>query len=144
MKTVFVVSRGSYSDYRVEGIFTTRKKAELANTLWQGNGVQEWTLNEIPWRPPGMFMWEVTMDSEGCASRATMIEADGNHDTWTAWDGEAHFRMWAKTERAAIKIANERRQWLLANNLWTTDFDGWCERRSKAPWGEKVESQATS
>lgn len=44
---VYVVTSGEYSDYRIEGIFTTPNRAErLSKVIDDSNGVDEWTLDE--------------------------------------------------------------------------------------------------
>lgn len=56
MKTVFVVTTGSYSDFRIKGVFSSAKKADeyisrskksqiAHNTDY--NDVEEWTLDEL-------------------------------------------------------------------------------------------------
>lgn len=48
MTTVYVVTQGEYSDYRIEGVFSTRKKAQrLVDVLDYYPGIMEMTLDEF-------------------------------------------------------------------------------------------------
>jgi len=139
MKTVFLVTHGSYSDFRVLGAFTSLKKAVLAKKLWAADCIEQYEANAMPPRPKGMFLWNVEMDEHGNSEAREIISAESVLPAWEVdINGVPVFRMWARTESGAVKIANARRQWLLANNLWTTDWDKWCELESKTPWAGVV------
>ena len=44
MTTVWVIETGEYSDYRVEGVFSTKERAEAVNAK-VGGEVSEWPLD---------------------------------------------------------------------------------------------------
>ena len=69
------------------------------------------------------------MDEQGNTRniRRSSAEFTRNEAEWEpCGDGKTvAFRMWARDEEHAIKIANERRAMLIATNQWTTDWDKW-------------------
>ena len=59
---VYVVTSGSYSDYRIEEIFKKRVDAEALNSvLSDGNGVDEWEVNQKRIVP----LWIIWMKRDG-------------------------------------------------------------------------------
>lgn len=130
LKTVlYAVNSGSYSDYGICAIFSSRENAErymaaLPNNDY--NDIEEYTLDE--WSDEikrGLTFWTVRMYRDG-----TLIEVErSNYLYRVAWDGSVHwyttghwnppqpwanFNMWAEGSEAAVKIANERRIQALA------------------------------
>ena len=129
---VYMVTDGKYSDYSVDGIYSTMKKAELAKKLYDSsNEIVEMEVDHYPDHPEGMFYYKVRMDSAGNTDHVRIYNAayKGEH-VWLPWgDGSCvAFNVWARDEEHAIKIANERRIMLLANGEWTADCDVWKQR----------------
>ncbi len=116
---VYVVTSGSYSDFRIEEIFEKKDDAEaLATVLRDGNGVEKWEVNKRRVVP----LWSIWMkrngdlddDYGGCPyadiGDEEVIDCYGNNSI--------HFEVLADSEERAIKVANERRAIILSHNLW--------------------------
>jgi hypothetical protein len=133
MTSVYMVSEGSYSDYRVSGIFSTRERAERWMKTCGGscyNDIEEMPLDEglseIE-RGLALFSVEITKSGSVRAVRAAGDPASvGRISWWTSYDlkrtGNTYTRteyaepdqyttvcVWAEDQQHAIKIANERR-----------------------------------
>ena len=61
MKTIYVLTEGSYSDYRIIGVYSTKDLAQEAKSLHPCSEIEEYTLDNIPDHPPGMSAWCVRM-----------------------------------------------------------------------------------
>ena len=133
MTTVYLVTDGSYSDYRVLGVYSTEEKAKSAVELFHAqNDIEEFEIDAIPEHPPGMLAWSVVMEANGdtrLVRRESPLE-----DRWAPYgDGRACiFYLWAKDEEHALKIANERRTSLIALGEWTTDWHAWLRKKDIA------------
>lgn len=144
MTTVYLVADGSYSDYRVLGVYSTPEKAERARDLYQAdNDVEPFDLDAMPDAPPGLVGWTVQMDRDGntrSVDRSAAPDApyaldwsigwvpapDGLPRPWESKNAPVTgpcvaFPVWASDAPHAVKIANERRTRLIADGLWTTD-----------------------
>lgn len=72
MTTIYVVTAGEYSDYRIHAMFSTRENAErymeaLPNPGYSGyNEIEEWTLDDMP-EPAarGLKSYEVQIRRDG-------------------------------------------------------------------------------
>lgn len=129
---IFLVTDGDYSDYHVEGVYSTRKNAELAQKLFASDNIEEYEVDDFGNAPAGMFWYEVEMDKEGNARDAKIHNAKCTiEDEWRPYGDNkvVTFYMWAKDEKHAVKIANERRIRLIESNAWTTDWNAWREDR---------------
>jgi hypothetical protein len=78
MKTVYILTEGSYSDYHIVATFSTKKLAEEAQKHCSecDSGIEEYELDalEIPEHPPGHTAW------------AVHIIAETNTISWSAQD----------------------------------------------------------
>ena len=124
---VFIVSSGSYSDYHILGIYSTREKAEHAKKLYASdNEIEEFNLDEIPNVPPGLFLYGVHMNKNGDVKEAKITYAADEYLEWHPFSGYGEpvvcFNVFAEDEAHAIKIANEKRIQLIAENIWTGDY----------------------
>ena len=136
-KTIYMVTDGCYSEFRVIGIYSTKEKADHSKKLRAAeNEVEIWKLDEIMEHPPGKFWYSVVMDKEGNTQRSLITDADDAEDDadWSPWEmfkdsGFMDFRMWAADKKHAIKIANERRLALLHSGEWTTNYDEWLNKK---------------
>lgn len=130
-RTVYLVSSGSYSDYGVQGVFSSKENAEkfisASKTYPRGNDfndVEEYTL-DFPIAPidAGLTPFVVRMLQGGDQA---VVE---RHAPWAAGPDRGHFVghhptagsartfvtfVWARDESHAVKIANEKRIALLA------------------------------
>ena len=125
MAKVYMVTDGSYSDYRVLGIYSTKAKAEKAKVLFNAdNDVDPVELDATPEVPPGMLKWVVEMDRNGNVkdvSRENCEYHSSSAAVWKPFDKDVMYlraAIWAKDEEHAVKIANEWRTRIVANNLW--------------------------
>ena len=127
--TIYIVTSGTYSDYHIDGIFSTQELAEAYikqfQDKWDKMEVEEWTLD--PWKKElrkGYKAYFLHMDKEGntldisAQSYGTYNLRDGK--PYQGWDnaGNMTLGVLARNETHAIKIANEKRVMLIANNLW--------------------------
>lgn len=151
MSIMYLVSKGCYSDYSVLGIYSTKEKAKLAAKLysdsWDEAQVEEYELDVIPEHPPGKLFWSVVMNKDGdtFGSRfrgnkegvqreaADRSEWRTKEDRWVEpysadQDGWVVFYVWAEDETTAIKVANERRAFLVANNEFPDDYRAWYKK----------------
>ena len=119
---IYVVTNGEYSDYRICGLFSTRSKAKYAKDklFATSNPIETWALDKAPKTPPGKFKFQVCMDKEG-NSEVKHISVENFFPIGQVPYGDNErmvFRMWARDKRHAVKIANEKRTRLIANNEW--------------------------
>ena len=137
---VFAVNSGSYSDYRVNALFSSRKLAEEYMKTFPLGDPNEIEVFELD--PPGVDLvhrgysvWRVLMLEDGTTEEVERtansyydVEHAGISTIWKR--SEAPFykgkgtpdamdsRVWAKTEKQAVKIANEKRVQMIANGEW--------------------------
>lgn len=66
MKTVYILTEGSYSDYRIVATFSTKKLAEEAKNHCPNSVIEEYELDalEIPEHPPGHTAWSVNINAK--------------------------------------------------------------------------------
>jgi hypothetical protein len=129
MATIYIVTSGEYSDYGIDAVFSTRELAEAYikqfQDKWQTMGVEEWTLD--PWKKElrkGYKLYSLHMDKAGntvdisAQSYGSYGLRDG--EPYQGWDANGNMTLCllARNETHAIKIANEKRAMLIANNLW--------------------------
>lgn len=139
-RTIYAVSSGSYSDYRVNALFSTRAKAEeFRQVVPDGdyNDIEEYEMD-----PPtvdllrrGYSPWHVLMRRDGQVERADKkdisiygVEVDATPRLWKRSIAPAYAGknipdvlmcdVWAKNEKSAIKVANERRTRFIASGEW--------------------------
>ncbi len=120
MKTVYVVTSGCYSDYRIEALFEKKEDAEaLASVLSDSNGVDEWDVNKQKITP----VWHITMKINGDMAEDYGEPTAGIEMEETIfWEPEVvSFHIKADTLERAVKVANERRAIILSHNLWGDD-----------------------
>lgn len=136
MTTVYLVSDGDYSDYCVLGVFSTLALAEEYKSMRNAmNDIAEYELDPMPINkpPPGMWLYRVVMERTGELGKygdyknaATIepyrldCEEEEREDCLWGSDpkGPMEFYMFARDEKHAVKIANERRLQLLALDRW--------------------------
>lgn len=122
---IYIVTSGSYSDYSINAVFSSRKKAEAAIELLQEDAeIEEWTVDAIP--SDGRLPYWVRMHSDGNvesvsrehsfymmrdAPRITRIAGGGQYG------GMYNCHVYARDEAHAVKIASEkRREWKALKN----------------------------
>ena len=127
---LLLVAAGYYSDYHLCGIYSTQEKAEYAKKLYDADEIEEYALDELPVHPKGMLLFSVSMKKDGDDSHVYQRDASEAEDAdeWQPLGNPTErfeFHMWAKDEEHAIKIANERRVQLIANNLINISHEEW-------------------
>lgn len=145
-KSVWVVEQGSYSDYRVVGVFSTEENAQqvaaAVNTpeedKWgDGATVSEWPLDPaVDELRQGFAMYSVHMLEDGTTEKVEREAVHGygitgslvmwRRSTARAYRGKdakdlLDATVWAKDEDHAIKIANEHRTRMIATGEWYAD-----------------------
>ena len=125
MKSVWVVESGSYSDYCVEGLFSTKEAAEAHKEVlvtykraWEVS-VNEWSIRDTPAHPVVVYYGAVESggDAERVTSHTVLTFDDGDDDDVSDQDfapgvglaGE----VWSmvsrrRTEDEALKAARDR------------------------------------
>ena len=121
---VYLVTEGDHSDYHVCCVCSTLDKARRAKAIYAADDIEELELDKWPEVPKGKLRYSVVMDKEGNTAGASHISAEG------AWNMEEilpvpcfrkssyRFTMFARDEKHAVKIANDRRAQMIANNQW--------------------------
>lgn len=125
MNSVWVIERGSYSDYEVLGIYTSEEKAKavaaVLNEKWDSARVGKWDLDPgLDGLAPHCGAWSITMDHLGqvqSVQRSFGIP-EGLHvdNRWKRVGGE----VWARDQGHAVKIANEYRAQAIAEGRLRT------------------------
>lgn len=115
---VYVVTSGSYSDFRIEEIFKKKEDAEaLASVLSDGNEVDEWEVNKRRVVP----LWSIWMKKNGDLDDdySSPYANTGDREGICCYDDDSvHFEVLADSLERAIKVANERRAIILSLTLW--------------------------
>jgi len=133
MKSVWVIESGTYSDYSVDGIFSSEENAELALKMLVNSdaSIAEWSLDpKVLEIRKGLKPYLVFMKRNGDVD--TIIEFFFINDQepdiihrygrvkYSYKDSYDVLRVytWARDERHAIKIANEKRAQKIALGEW--------------------------
>lgn len=131
---VYVLVSFDYEDHAVEGVFTTREKAEAAKTIWEVRNIMfnsseivEHELDPVAYMPPpGLESYCVCMYKSGKVEIIFPSQIRGPQSTSedrpfkkpNDSEGGYSFSVWAKDGGEAAKIANERRLELINTNTW--------------------------
>lgn len=139
-RMAYVITQGSYSDYRIIGVYSTCELAERAVALlnantddWYGEEpqIEEYELDVDDAIPPGRALYSVAMTFAGETLKvekerrqlASNVSGPGAYgpvsDGWKSF----HCRVIASDEKHAVKIANEHRSALIAGGH--ADQNGW-------------------
>lgn len=141
--TVWVVEKGSYSDYSVVGVFSTRVNAEStadalnADESWLHDKatVAEWPLDpSVDERRKGYHRFIVHMLADGSTERCeqaaiSAYDIGGSCEVWRRSTAPAYAgrgikdclmaTVWARDAKHAVKIVNEKRAQFVANGQLT-------------------------
>ena len=141
MKSVWVIEQGSYSDYRVVGVYSSKKNAQLvcdainAGESYDKATVAKWPVDESVLEVSrGYKRFIVTMLRDGTVENIRGPEAISSYDmssTLTIWrrtqapaykgkgiPDALNGSVLAKDEKHAVKIANEQRTQMIALGRW--------------------------
>lgn len=136
---IYAVNSETCSAYRVVALFSTKKKAHdfMEAVKDDYNGIEEYDLDPktTDLLKRGYSVWYVHMLIDGNTERVEKtdndryyIECAGSHEIWRRSQAPAYkgkgipdiltSYVWAKTEKAAIKIVNEHRTMMIASGKW--------------------------
>ena len=132
MATIYLVTAGSYSDYRIVAAFSTDELAKEFVAAYNGSDrykdadVEEFEIDSLTRRLRGEeFVVSVTMDREG---RTLNVETSTSLTEYMAdwcgynysYPGKIVLRVMraAKDVQTVVKIANEKRVQLIAEGEW--------------------------
>lgn len=126
MKKIYVVTCGEYSDYGIEAIFDNKELAEKFISCfewydWHQPTVEEWELNPLKKEiKSGLNPFFVRMGKDGVTLDVHKVEDFPSFIGLARFDftNNMYISCMAKDEKHAIKIANEKRLMLIAENKW--------------------------
>jgi hypothetical protein len=115
----YAISSGSYSDYRVHAVFSSKEKAEAKLNLFADGEIEEFPFDpEMAEAPAGMLpfaCYSHKWDSAICEWVPCLQAFSADYDSVvcagnkvSAWGGHITTYVWAKDRDHAIKIAAER------------------------------------
>ena len=137
MKEVYLVTKGQYSDYSVYGVFADKTIAEE----YAAQISDRWDTAHVSTRPIydstnleapiGFRGYKVLMDRDGNSEvnidRVTCADETETDYAESEWNGTCNYALTGqynfyvltdKGEQGAVKIANERRIRMIAENKW--------------------------
>jgi hypothetical protein len=123
MTSVYVLSRGSYSDYCIEGIFSTERKAiEFAEQVLSIDEKQYKIevfeldkLSEVVSK--GLKPYLVYMEKDGTVLEISQT-SESNEDYGFAVGNKLYCIVFARDKDHAVKLTNERRSQLIFEGKW--------------------------
>lgn len=146
MSKVYLVTRGSYSDYSVSAVFSTQKAAQEYMKAVGGKYADWNAIEEYEMDPPavrrlkdGYRVWSVTMRHDGTVEQCYVndtepyvVESAPSYRIWErtkvpAYRGQSgvvdalQASVWAKTLKQAVKVVNERRAAMIASGEWVRE-----------------------
>lgn len=124
MSKIYIVTDGSYSDYRILGAYSTKELAEKAIVLYNAdNPVEEWNVDAFPDWPCDNLPFNCWMDLDGknAVARRISVAYAQLEDIKVHVDYRGNKFLSAviaaENEKHAIKILNEKRiQYLAERN----------------------------
>ena len=133
MSKVYIVTAGDYSSYRICAVFSTKAKAEeyIAEAARASkdkgrdfNPIEEYELDLYEDKHPGLYPWRVHMEKDGSTKGFQSWQMSFPFDADYSFEFLRHETeclrndCWAKDKDHAIKITNELRVRLIADNQW--------------------------
>lgn len=138
MATIYIVTSGTYSEYHIERVCSTKELAEqivasMPEYMREDASVEEYELDALDdYIRQGLRKYRIQMERDGTVSRCD-LDWPHSGETYAAvikhsYDGTSVVKKpnlivlcLAKDEAHAIKIANEKRAEIIAMNQWSTD-----------------------
>ena len=120
MKTIYILTEGDYSDYRIVATFSTKKLAEEAQNHCPNSVIEEYELDalEIPEHPPGHTAWAVNINAKTNAidfvSQCNSLYGFGPNEWYYEGGGVSGelntfaVHCWARDKEHAEKIALDK------------------------------------
>ena len=123
MSKVYIVTSGYYSDHHVVSVHSTEEGAREVAKVTPDSDVEEHEVDSVGGYPKDMSLYCVLMDVTGLAEGVQMCDPEYHKGFENAFlttvRGPRYYHyMWARDQNHAIKIANERRMQMLAENRW--------------------------
>lgn len=126
MSIMYVVKNGYYSDTKNVGVFDDPVLAQRCAELYTESYIETFELNKLEHTiPDGYYAYSVSMERDG---EVYYCEKTGLTRRWERlWfidnydesrGKELFMIVYARDEDHAVKIVNERRLFLIANNEW--------------------------
>lgn len=136
---VYIVSKGSYSDWHIKGIFSSKEKAEVFKSFLgdstEINDIEEYEVDKEYNFPKNKLFYEVKINT--ITNQYTVCKEDAT-DTYqkvlyVAYGDNIHVLVycWADDEEAAIKIASERILICKAENKFFVNHYTWFKNKDK-------------
>jgi len=133
---VYLLTDGCYSDYHVVGVYSTKQAAEEVRVLIDSEdaSVAECPLDELKPIPDGFSLWRVEMGRDGTVLAAEQLaERVAERPSFGVWEryergvpvqDSAYLQGWvlARDQEHAIKITNEKRAQIIAENNWHVGY----------------------
>lgn len=128
MKIIYAVTSGEYSSYSIDGIYDSKELAELAigSAKWNDKkSYNEYMIEEFILNPNvleiqnGLLPFQVSMNKNGNTNYVgieTFVNVKSHIDNIFKTIGGFMIYCYAKNKEHAVKIANEKRIQLIANN----------------------------
>lgn len=128
MTTIYVLTSGSYSDYTIIAVFSTKELATRLIELGHGDDIEEYELDAFgdEWLAKHITRWRVTMELDTADVTDVfpyqLVEQDSpdnhySHIEKYGYMDKGRFITYvrADTQERAVKVAMERRSVWLAN-----------------------------
>jgi len=140
MDKIYVVTSGSYSDYQIDAVFSTKELAKKFLDLF-GNSfeIEEYKLDNFKSEmSSGKSHYCVKVLKNGTIEQITKGKSYYGYNCWGhIWDyrEEKDIRLvvycWARDKKHAIKIAADSWRYVAANNLWRAGVIGELKIKEK-------------
>ena len=121
MKKIYLMTTGEYSEYSVEGAFSSEEKlkqfAEMNNNSYYNIEELEIDPYERYYGDRKLYFVRMRKDGSIYEVRKTSVGIDVGEGRFDA-DGRLVIDCYAKDEHHAAKIANEKRAMLIATDQW--------------------------
>lgn len=121
MMTIYLVTDGTYSNYQINGVYSTREKAEAAQRVHNADRIEEWEIDrDFDLVESGLRYWSVRFGGQSADSDYVSGGGLERHDVPEIEETPSHLfvrNVLAKDKRSAVKIANEKRAIYLANKM---------------------------
>lgn len=125
MEKIYVVTSGSYSDYAIDAIFTTEKKAEEYKDNFNCDDVE---IHDLDPSTVAFHMTTVSMLKNGTTLDSYCMAHHKNLSGFVRYGGSRYpctqvdtlfWNVNTKDKKRAIKVVNEKRIQILANECWS-------------------------
>ena len=123
MSNVYIVTSGEYSAYRICAVFSEKELAQkyidsFERPEWDSYFIEEYDLNPYAKEiKKGYLPYFVKMSKNGDCMSSYKTD-DMEYADCVLDSNNMRFSVFAKDEKHAIKIANEKRIQLIVNDVW--------------------------